>query len=257
MHIALDSIDVGPLRPPAERGGDVRLRDLSRGVDVRGPHVFTSSSFIRITNGLLRLDISGPGAVPAVTVSIRRGASIIDDFYSDTYSDTYTGTNVPAEWLGMGTVSFDSTLVVATVTGRVVRCNREIATVRLVAPTVGDIFVTLRRGERMARVQHGTGRGGVVSVTRRIRWSASPALTGTVGSGRVQETTPAYAGLRRFIVARQSCTADGATFLLATTSARVTADFGFGVATDGLLDGVAEHHSQFLGQTKTKLRLAG
>lgn len=262
MTVALPPIEVGPARPAVERGGDVRLRDLHQGRDVRGPHVFAGSASIRMTNGLLRLDVSGPGGVPSVGISVRRGAVVIGDFLSDILSDTLPGSNNPPEWLFLGTLSFDSTSVATTLTrARIVRLSREVATVRLVAAAVGDIYLTLRRGELMGRAQHGTGRGMPQSVVRRIRWTASPTLTGTASTGRVSESTSAYTGayrgVQRFLVARQTVTASGSAFSLTTTTARVIADFGFGVATPARLNGVADQHGQFLGVTKTKLRLAG
>lgn len=248
--------EIGPPRAGTLRGGDVRAYDLAQNRNVFGPHVFAASTHLRLTNGLLRLDVGPTAAAPRIDLAVYRGGEVTGDLLSNILTDVLGGTMTAAEWVEMGTVTFDSPTVTALLTGvRLVRVTPERATVRLIAPAVADVFLTLRRGERMVRVQHGSRRGPTVDTDRRIRWTDSPSPTGTATSGRVTETTPVEDGMPRFLASLHPVTTDGAAFSM-TALSTPSATFGAGVGTTAERDTPADMHAQLAGVTTQLIRVA-
>jgi len=246
--VTVRSYPLGRPRSASQSGGDCRARDLSQVHNVFGPWRFAATTHCRINNGLLRLTVGAAGATPTLTVEARRGRVVVGDFYSDTYSDTYGGSYSTPAWFAMGTLIIDSPSVAASLIAvRLVRISPEVVTIRLVAPLVADAFVTLRRGERHCRVQHGSTRAPLVVTDRRVRWTASPALDGTAYLGRVEETAETILGFRRYVGAIDSAAANAGTF--SVTAASVTsARFGAGVGTPVTRDRPHDLHRQ-LGDT--------
>jgi hypothetical protein len=232
---------LGTPRPAGSRGGDCRARDLSTDLDAFGIHRFASPSHCRITNGLLRLDVSS-ASLPTVNVSVWRGRLVIADTYSDTYSDTYGGMIGTPEWLDAGSLVFDSPALTAVLAdARLVLVDPEMVVLRLVVPLLADVFLTLRRGERMVRIQHGSTLPPLVDTDRRVRWTPSPV--GTAISGRVQEVTADIDAMYRWVGAVDPVTVSAGAFSV-TASSVVTARMGAGIGTDELFDGPSSQHSQ-------------
>lgn len=232
--------------PPAAalRGGDCRARDLNQARNVHGGHRFAATTHCRISNGLLRLTVGATGAAPALTIAARRGALPIGDYLSDILSDTLPGTTATPAWFAMGTLTIDSPSVSALLTGvRIAHVTAESVTLRLIAPAIGDAWVTLERGERQVHVQHGSTRAPLVDIDRRIRLTSSPSPVGTAALGRVEEMVPATEGFRRFVAAVDPVTANAGAFLLTAVS-MTTARFGFGVGTGAIEDRPLDMHRQ-------------
>lgn len=245
---------LGPPRAAILRGGDVRARDLAQVRNVLGPHRFAATTDLRITNGLLRLDVGATGAAPTVTVSFYKGSVPTGDALSDTLSNTLEGSMTAGAWLTAGVITFDSPAVTATMTAaHLLHVTPNTATIRLVSAAMADAYLTLRRGERMVRIQHGATRSSTVTTTRRVRWAA--ATPGTATSGRVTETTPANAGYPRFLAALDAVTTDGAAFSMTTSTSVRTGRFAAGVGTDQPLDTPADMHAQLAGHTRQELRV--
>jgi hypothetical protein len=248
--------------PPAAtgRGGDCRARDLTLARNVYGGHRFAATTDCRISNGLLRLTLGAIGAAPALTMEARRGSSVIvGDVYDDTYRDTYGGSYATPSWLAMGTLSIDTTSATSLLTGvRLVAIDAEAVTILLTADVgVGtdSAYVTLRRGERMCRIQHGSTRAPLVTLARRIRLTASPSPVGTASVGRVEEVAPYLDGMPRFVAAGNPATTDASAFSLTTTGTR-EASFAAGVGTYALRDGPADMHVQLADTSTPSLVMA-
>lgn len=251
---------LGRPRPARSRGGDCYAHDLRpdpiSGVShpiterphVHGPHVFRLPEHCAIQNGLLRLVVNA-GSPPSLTVQVRRGRSVIvDDFYVDTYVDLYGGAYSTPEWLDAGVVTIDSPSALVVLTGvRLVDVNPEKVTIKLLAPLINDAFVTLHRGWRSFRIQHGNDSLAVpapVSVARRVRLTDSPSPVGTASAGRVEEVSAVIAGMYRFVAAAtDAVTVDAGQFSL-TSGSVVTADFGVGVGTANTHDRPFNLHKQ-------------
>lgn len=243
---------LGHPRPARSRGGDCYAHDLRVGPitarpHVHGPHVFRAPEHCAIQNGLLRLFVNA-GSPPSLTVQVRRGRSVIvDDFYVDTYVDLYSGAYATPEWLDAGVVTIDSPSALVVLTGvRLVDVNPEKVTIKLLSPLINDAFVTLHRGWRSFRIQHGNDSLAVpapVSVTRRVRLTDSPSPVGTAAKGRVEEVSAAIAGMHRFVAATDAVTVDAGQFSL-TSGSVVTADFGVGVGTANAQDRPFNLHKQ-------------
>lgn len=242
---------LGTPRTAAQRGGDVRARDMTRARNVYGPHRFAATDDLRLSNGMIRVTVGPSGAVPTLTVEVYTGGFTVDDFLSNTLSDTLEGTFSPSAWAAMGTVTIDSTAVTAVLTGaRLVRVSPESATVRLVSSALRDIFITLRRGERMIRIQHGSTRPPTIFTARRVRWTG---VAGTTSSGRVVETTPALAGFPRTLLSLHNVTASGTSPMSLTTPSFRTAYFGAGVATSNSYESASDLHRQLSRVSRTQL----
>lgn len=201
---------------------------------------------------MLRLTVVDGGA-PALDVEVYRGAVTIGDTYSDTYEDTYGGSvSVPA-WFAMGRITLDSPDASAVLTDvRMESINPDAVTLRLRAAAIADAFVTLRRGERMVRVQHGsTTHPAPIAATRRIRWTASPSPVGTAFPGRVEEASaaPGFDGLHRFVAALTPVSVDAGAFALASEST-TTARLGAGIGVAGTLDRTLDLHRQLADATR-------
>lgn len=238
------SYTLGRPRPAGSRGGDCRAKDLNQGRNVRGPHYFYSPSHCQICNGLLRITVGPGAAAPSLTIDAWRGRVVINDLLSDILSDTLPGEMSVPEWLPVGTVTIDSPSVSAVLTAvRIVRACAESITIRLVAPLMSDAFVTLPRGWRSIRIQHGSSRPPLTDIDRRIRWTASPSPVGTASEGRVEEMTPTTPSFPRMIAAIDPVTANAAQFSL-TAASVTTARFGAGVATYKPKDRPSDLHRQ-------------
>lgn len=240
---------------PALRGGDCRARDLAGGRNIWGPHRFAAPEDCRIANGLLRATVFAAGSTPALAIEARRPSVTVEDYLSDTLTDVLDGTMSTPEWLDVGQVVIDSPVATALLTGvRLVRANRQAVTIRLVAPAIGDAWVTLRRGERMLRIQHGALRPSPASVVRRVRWTDSPAVAGVVGPSRVEEVLPANEGLQRFIASHDPV--GGSIFALTTPAAVGSASVGAGVGIDADGDRIADLHSHLADASRAELEVS-
>lgn len=150
--------------PPAwvaERGGDCRAYDVSQGREVFGPsHPLEEPSDLVLENGLLRAWCGGRGIVPYFTVM----------------------TFVDGAWQQCGCVVLaDETTGPQLDGARLVAVTPDRVTAALRVRGIGDVYVTLKRGERMLRVQHGTTRAPTVSATRRIGWLGTPPTIAGLG----------------------------------------------------------------------------
>lgn len=234
---------LGKPRPAASRGGDCRAHDLRIGRKVQGPHRFYAPEDCQLRNGMLRVRVSAAGSVPTLTWEAYQGRRTVDDFYVDTYSDTYSGSTSTPVWVPVGALVIDSPSVSAVLT-RVEMVDRddEAVTVRLVVPAIGDVFVTLERGERLVHIQHGDLRQPV-DIDRRIRLTDSPSPVGSAFSTRVEESTSVVSGFLRWVGSLDAATADAGAFSV-TASSVTTARFGAGVATSELFDTPSSQHSQ-------------
>lgn len=261
-------------KPPvaAMRGGDCRARDLAQQRNVYGPHRFAVPSDMSICNGLIRVTVGVAGNVPivgleCVTPGVVGGVTtttITDDYYTDYYQDFYPGTSTTttstgtaAVWTALGVLTIDSPVLSAVLTGaRLVRVSPEAVTIRLVVPVIADVFITLRRGETMIRIQHGDTRGSTVLTTRRIRLTASPAPTGAALTGRVEESTAAIPGHRRFLAASDSASANASAFSIQSPAGYSYCRFGAGAASDATYDTTAHLHAQLSDASRPRLVVA-
>ncbi len=242
---------LGRPRPARSRGGDCYAHDLTTGPiterpHVHGPHRFRDPLDCAIQNGLLRLAVSSTSP-PTLTMQVRRGRVVVDDFYVDTYYDLYGGAYSTPEWMDAGEVVIDSPSFGAVLTGvRLVDVNPEKVTIKLLAPLINDAFVTLHRGWRSFLIQHGNDSAAIpapVSVIRRVRLIDSPSPVGLASAGRVEEPSSVIAGMYRFVASTDPVTADAGAFSV-TTAATETADFGVGVGTATTRDRPFNLHQQ-------------
>lgn len=259
---------LGRPRPARSRGGDCYAHDLrpnpitgeahpiTERPHVHGPHAFRSPEHCAIQNGLLRLYVNA-GSPPSLTVQVRRGRVVVDDTYVDTYVDLYGGEYSTPEWIDAGVVTIDSPSLAVVLTGvRLVDVNPEKVTIKLLAPLMGDAFVTLHRGWRSARIQHGNDALAVpapVSVIRRVRLTDSPSPVGEESAGRVEERESAIVGMYRFVASTDAVTTDAGQFSVSSDAVE-TADFGVGVGTDAHFDWPSSLHRQ-LGSSARPLHL--
>ncbi len=259
---------LGRPRPARSRGGDCYAHDLrpdpvsgdphpiTDRPHVHGPHRFRDPLHCAIQNGLLRLSVTSTFP-PTLTMQVRRGRVIVDDFYVDTYEDLYAGAYSEPEWMDAGEVVIDSPSFGTVLTGvRLVDVNPEKVTVKLLAPLINDAFVTLHRGWRSFRIQHGNDSLAVpapVSVIRRVRLIGTPSPVGTAKTGRVEEPSSVIAGMFRFVASTDPVTANAGAFSV-TSSAATTVDFGVGVGTDKPRDRPIHLHQQ-LGDASRPLHL--
>lgn len=255
---------LGHPRPALSRGGDCYAHDLrpdpitgeahpiTERPHVHGPHRFRSPEHCAIQNGLLRVFVNA-GSPPSLSVQVWRGRVIVDDFYVDTYVDLYGGAYSEPEWFDAGTVTIDSPDVAAVLTGvRLVDVNPEKVTIKLVVPLIGDAFLTLHRGWRTLRIQHGDPRSPV-SVARRVRLTDSPSPVGMAALGRVEEYPPAVQGSHRFVASTDPVTVDAGQFSV-TAASSTSADFGAGAGTTAAGDRAYNLHQQ-LGNSSRPLHL--
>ncbi len=244
--------DLGSPLAAALRGGDCRARDLTQGRNVYGGHRFAATSHCRISNGLLRVTVGASGAAPALTIAAYRGPVTIGDPISDVISDALVGSDATPAWQSMGTLTIDSPTVTALLTAVVIHDRTpESITLRLVVPVTADAYITLRRGERMLRIQHGSTRPPLVDTDRRIRWTDTVNPVGTAYAfSRIQEDVPAIEGFPRVIGCRSVVIADAGLFKL-TAASTPSATFLAGVATYEAKDQPAD----YLGQLSTEFRL--
>jgi hypothetical protein len=232
--------------PPSadQRGGDCRARDLNQGRNVHGPHRFAATTHCRISNGIIRATVLASGAAPALTIEAYRGLVITGDTFTITYHPTYGGIVSDEGWEALGAVTIDSPSVSALLTAvRLDRIDAERLTLRLVAPLMGDAYVTLRRGERMLRITHGNRRADV-DIDRRVRLTDSPSPTGAAAApSRIEETGGGVGSWVRLVASLDAATANAGAFSL-TASSVVSARFGAGAGTGNTRDTAADMHKQ-------------
>ncbi len=249
---------LGRPRPAPSRGGDCRAHDIDQERNVHGPHRFAATTHCQISNGMLRLTVGASAAAPSLTVEAWRGRVVINDTYVDTYTDTYGGDISTPAWFSVGTLTIDSPSVSALLTAvRLVRISPEAATIRLVAPLVADAFVTLHRGWRSVRIQHGSTRAPLVDTDRRIRWTATPSPVGTAYAGRVEEIVAPVGldAMSRFVAALDPVTTNAGAF--SVTAASVTsARFAAGVGMETPKDRPVDIHRQHGDASRPRLVVA-
>lgn len=227
--MTVESHLLGHPRTAAKRGGDCRARDLNQARNVKGPHRFAATTHCRISNGMLQVDVGATGIAPTLTIAAQTGLQGTGDVYTDVYTDIYPGSYTAKAWTAMGVLTLDSSLLTALLTGvQIVRSNDETITLRLVAPVIADVYVTLRRGETMLHIQHGSTRAPMVTTNRRISW-AHTGLTGTSGTGHVKESAPLPSGFMRFVAGRSTVTANAGAFSV-TAAGLASAELVAGVS---------------------------
>lgn len=243
---------LGTPLPADQRGGDCRARDLDLARNVHGPHHFATTTHCRISNGILRATVLVSGAAPALTIEAYRGPVTIDDFFVDVYHDLYGGIADDNGWEALGTVTVDSPSVSALLTAvRLAHIDPERLTLRLVAPLMGDAYVTLRRGERMLRITHGNRRAGV-DIDRRVRLIDSPSPVGAaVAPSLIEETGGAVGDWVRFVASLDATTANAGAFSL-TASSVVSSRFGVGAGTSDTRDTPADMHKQLRDSSRAR-----
>lgn len=142
------------------RGGDCRAYDRRLERNVWGPgHAFLRSSDLLFTNGVVRAWCGLDS--PYLNVSIFDAG----------------------EWRETGVVSFDQTATTRLNGVRLVRVTPDVVTVALDVRSHGLVLVTLKRGERMLRIQHGTSLAPQVVAGHYVRLRGVPpylALDGTL-----------------------------------------------------------------------------
>lgn len=243
---------LGRPRPAASRGGDCRAHDLDQARNVHGPHRFAASTHCRISNGIIRATSGASGVAPSLVLEAYRPAHVTGDTFTSTFHTTWGGIMSDDGWEPLGTVTVDSPSVTALLTAvRLDWIDPERVTLRLVAPLMGDAFVTLRRGERMLRIAHGSRRAGV-DIDRRVRLTASPSPTGSApASSRVAETGGTVGSWVRFVASLDTTTANTGAFSLTAPSV-VVARFGIGAATSDALDTAADMHKQLRDSSRAR-----
>lgn len=249
------SYDLGTPRAAASRGGDCRARDLNQVRNVHGPHRFAATTHCRISNGLLRVTVGATAAAPSLTVEAFTGYRSEDDFFWDIFDDIFPGGYSAPEWTTMGTITIDSTLLTALLTGvQLVRINPERLTIRLVSPVMADAYVTLRRGEPMIRIQHGSTRAPLISTSRRVRW-AHTGLAGAATAGRVTETSPLTDDFARFVGGGDTASSNAGAFSVTSTGV-TSARFVAGVGTPDYGTTVADLQGQLADASRPALVVA-
>ena len=155
-------------QPPSwvtNRGGECRAYDIAEGRAVYGPsHPLVEPSDLVLENGLTRAWCGARGIVPYFTV-----ASLVD-----------------GAWVQCGHVLLvDETTGPVLERARLVKVTPGAVTAALHVRGIGDVFVSLRRGERMLRVQHGTTRAPTVATPRRAEWRGLPPTIDGPGAATV------------------------------------------------------------------------
>jgi len=149
------------------RGQDCRAWDRRDGRLVWGPvHAFARPHDLGVTNGLLRCWVGPRLHAPYVHVQAFRSGV----------------------WREVGCVSFEQTPNDRLLAARLVRCTPDVVTLALEVETRGPVLVSLARGERWLRVQHGDPVPPVVFGGHYLRWRGiPPALVfsgGSSGTGK-------------------------------------------------------------------------
>lgn len=147
----------------ADRGGDVRAFDRRTGREVYGPaHPFHATTDLLVTNGMFRFWVGNAGMVPFLNVQAFAAG----------------------QWHESGCLALAADDANALITARLVRVTPDAATCALTLRAAGDVFVTLRRGERFLRIQHGAEAGPAAA--RAVRWMGTPpanAMPSALGAG--------------------------------------------------------------------------
>jgi hypothetical protein len=158
----------------ARRGSDARAYDIAEAREVYGPaHPFASTSDIRISNGLLRVDVGIRGAWPVIGVWAYAGGA----------------------WRAKGWLylSVSHTLAGA----RLASLTPERAVVVLSVAYEGPVTIRLLRGSRGLRITHGSARSPAVDAYRLVAWRAAapvPYVDPTTGWGHGPYGSGAYGG---------------------------------------------------------------
>lgn len=250
--------DLGLPKAANLRGGDVRARDTTQARKVFGPHRFAGSGDLKVSNGLLRLTVDVAGAFPSVIVSAYTAGALTSAATTYTTTTVYDATTLYFDdiyahlWTAMGSVIFDSPAVSASLaSAHLVSLTPERATICLISTAIANVYVTLRRGERMLRIQHGSTRPPFLTLDRRVRWGPPPA--GVAVFARVSEDVPAVANSPRFIATESSdATVSGPAFSITVPAAR-SASFGAGVGTVGERNTPADMHGQLFDSSRATL----
>lgn len=141
-----------------DRGGDCRAFDRREGREVFGPsHPLVVPTDLVITNGLVRIWVGPRGLPPYVQVQALAGG----------------------EWREVGYVhlAVPTSRSVVLASARLTRVTPEAVSVALSVRGQGDVTVTLRRGERMLQLEHGTTGPARVLAGRHVRWAGVPACS--------------------------------------------------------------------------------
>ncbi len=203
--MTIDSHALGIPRPPTSRGGDCRVIDIA-GARTHNIHRFPFTTECRFTNGILRVEVGPAGAAPSLALGFRRGRVVVEDGYDDIHDDVYGGHVAVPEWVGLGTIILDddsNPSLLGSV--RTIKANPEVVVVKMAYTTdaaADEAFIMLRRGEPHLRIQHGSVRSPVGN--RRVSWTPIPVGHTHPGLGRVEEVTPEFDGILRFIAAVDS-----------------------------------------------------
>lgn len=142
------------------RGGDVRGYDAREDFEVYGPaHPFAQTEDAGATNGLIRFTCGPRTLLPYLAVEVRTAAG---------------------EWLSAGYLHLGGPGLPT----RVALLSRtpEEAVVSLTVRGMGEITVTLRRGERMLRIAHGDT-DWPSTTDRLVSWRSAPPAPLTDGWG--------------------------------------------------------------------------
>lgn len=151
--VVVSAVDIAVPDWVSLRGGDVRAYNRSLEREVFGPsHPYPNTTDLLLTNGLVRFWVGNRGMIPFLNV---------DAFASGSWR--HSGV------LALAADDSDDVLLNA----RTLSVTPDLGTVALDVLNSGPIYLTLQRGERMIRVQHGSDRDEV-SAARYVRWLAAP-----------------------------------------------------------------------------------
>lgn len=147
------AFDGNPPNFIAQRGQDCRAYDRRAGRHVWGPgHAFLQTSDCLFSNGIVRGWVGATLGPPYVHVQAV----------------------VAGVWRDVGVVSFEQTAADQLQGVRLVRCTPDVVTVALDVRDHGPVLVTLKRGERMLRVQDGTHLAPLSIGGHYARWRGMP-----------------------------------------------------------------------------------
>lgn len=216
------------------RGQDVRGYDSRIGRTVWGPsHPFLEPTDLGVTNGILRFKVGDYDEPPRLDV----------EFFDD------------GEWKDMGQLYMadPSSSTDELRTARLVRCTPDVATVAIGARDCGPIFVTLKRGEPMVRIELGSLARPTVSRNRQVRWSGSPS--GTLGSDGIITETAVGGLLRGLAVLSDDFTQTGGGSFGVQDTAETAYVGAFVARSSGTGNSAANLQEQLAGDSEQEIRL--
>lgn len=139
------------------RGGDVRAYDLTAGQNVYGPgHHFANTSDMRLTNGIVRVDVGARNLLPALAISVYKAGA----------------------WQAKGYLYLSEANNLLGARLRSLTPNRGVLVLSIA--NEGDVSLRLHRGERMLRGTHGSTRAPSIVVARLVEWRSSLPVAPTV-----------------------------------------------------------------------------